>query len=90
MFSGTLSVVNVVETPVVIIVSWLNFSWNLPGVSGLMVVRHVHFANFFPALEEDMDTIIVLQKLGHSPGKRVDFLLSFINPVVLNSGISLN
>ena len=89
MFFCGICFVNIVEAPVMIIMGWFNIGSHWSWGSGFLVVGDINLANFIPILKQDMDTVIVFQKLGHSPSKWVNLFFSFVNPMVLNSSVSL-
>jgi hypothetical protein len=82
---GVLSfLVGVVEAPVVVVV-------RRNAVAGEIVTGHpctvevgdVDLAHLGTVLQEDVDTVIVLQEVSDAVGKWIGFLFTFVDPVTL-------
>lgn len=89
--SSLVLVVHVVESPVVVVVGWSHII-SIIGlrVSASVQIGNVGSANLVSALEQSVNTIVVFQEVGDTRSKSIDFLVSFINPVVLDSFITLD
>lgn len=89
--SSLVLVVHVVESPVVVVVGWSHII-SIIGlrVSASVQIGNVGSANLVSALEQSVNTIVVFQEVGDTRSKGIDFLVSFINPVVLDSFITLD
>jgi hypothetical protein len=82
--------INIVETPIMIIMGWANFSWNRANNSSFVKIGNISFSNLLSTLKKGMNTVIVFQEMSHSPSIRINFIFTLINPVILNSFVSLN
>jgi len=58
--------INVVETPVMIIMGWTNFSWNWTNNSSFVKIGNISSSNLLSALKKGMNTIVMFQEMSHS------------------------
>jgi len=82
--------VNIIEAPVMIIMSWSNISRDLTINVCFITIWNINFSYLLSTLKECLDTIIMFQKVSYPESIRINLFIILINPMILSSIITLN